>query len=48
MVKQWVWVGVGLVVLGYALVAFIKPFIPLLIIGAVLIGIYQLMFKRPM
>ena len=45
-VRNWMWMGVGLVILATLLMQLVKSFIPALIVGAVLYGIAALMFNR--
>lgn len=44
--NRYIWSAVGIVVLAYVLMAFVKAALPLLIAGGVVVLIYRLMFKK--
>lgn len=44
--NRYIWSGVGLVVLAYALMALVQEMFPLLIIGVTLALGYKFLFKR--
>ena len=45
-IKGWAWAAVGLLIAAHLLVALLTQFIPLIIVGFVLAGIYSFMFKK--
>lgn len=46
MVNRYLWAGVAVVALAYGLMAFVREFLPVFIVFAVLVGIYSVMFKK--
>lgn len=46
MVNRYIWAAVGVVVLAYVLMAFVKAAMPLLIVAVVMAGIYKVIFKK--
>ena len=44
--NRYIWAGVGIVVLAYALMAFVSQFLPLFITGVVLLGLFNFIFKK--
>jgi hypothetical protein len=45
-VRNWIWMGVGLVLLAFLLMEFVKSIIPVLVVAIVLYVIYSVMFRR--
>lgn len=44
--RAYIWSAVGLIAVAYMLAALVKMLLPLLIVIAVVWGIYQLIFKK--